>query len=356
MTHVDVEEMKRIVDGLYVHAAEEAFSTAGMDALRFLLDKVARIHQLLSTEVVSHSLAIFIKVEDSGSVDPISFDAEFLEIEHLCQDYDKLTDGMIELLRNGSVKYRRGIQSDLKKLSQHSIVYLYRDRNDIFVINGSEYHAPKPIPGYPSVFAVPAFAELRKALEDYKRRVARACRCPILASCWHGSSPSKRLFFSNKPEAILRRSLEYFLSIVLPGADVRPEQVVDESHPVDIRVNWIFTNRLALVELKWLGKSKNEQNKITTEYTQSRAQEGAKQLADYLDANRPRAPLTETRGYLVIIDARRRGLREAAEAISHDDGFWYQSQEIEFDPDYAAVRNDFERPIRMFVEPVCNAS
>ena len=153
----------------------------------------------------------------------------------------------------------------------------------------------------------------------------------------------------------MRRSLAQFLDIVLRGtAEVRPEQVVDETHPVDVKVTWMFTNRLALVEIKWLGKSMNDEDNITKVFTDVRARTGAKQLAGYLDWNYAETPLHQSRGYLVVIDGRRKGLNRASTSVSLQNGYWYRDKEITYNPKFHLVREDFEEPIRMFAEPICS--
>jgi hypothetical protein len=151
----------------------------------------------------------------------------------------------------------------------------------------------------------------------------------------------------------MRQSLANFLAARLDAShEVREEQGVDESHPVDVKVTRLFSNRLAIIEIKWLGDSR-DRNHITVRYRDSRALEGAKQLADYLDMNRASAPNQVTRGYLVVIDARRRGLAETTTSISRTEGMHYRDIEIEYAVHHDQLRDDFEKPLRMFAEPVC---
>jgi hypothetical protein len=83
---------------------------------------------------------------------------------------------------------------------------------------------------------------------------------------------------------------------------------------------------------------------------------GAKQLADYLDMNKTQAPLHITKGYYVIIDGRRRGLKPDTSSIASEDGLHYLDVEIDFDVRYDETREDFEKPFRMFAEPKCTAA
>jgi hypothetical protein len=149
----------------------------------------------------------------------------------------------------------------------------------------------------------------------------------------------------------MRRSLHSFLTNRLRDAEVLPEQNVNERNPADLKITWSFTRSQALIEIKWLGKSRNPEKKMVEHYDQ-RACDGADQLADYLDKYRTSNPIVDARGYLVVIDGRRRSLNKETTTVSREDGMYYENREIEFNPKHHEVRTDFERPIRMFAEPV----
>ncbi len=175
--------------------------------------------------------------------------------------------------------------------------------------------------------------------------------CKILSRIWADES---RLFLLAKPEATMRDSLTQHLMGTLRGdVEVRPEQVVDETRPVDIKVTWFCVNRLSLIEIKWLGDSKNKDGSVATRYRDARAKKGAKQLAEYLDANRAHAPAHVTRGILVVLDARRRGLKKNIVLITPEDGMAFADEEIDYNPAYHNIRTDFDVPMRMFLEPKC---
>ena len=162
-----------------------------------------------------------------------------------------------------------------------------------------------------------------------------------------------RLFMKAGPEEVIRDSLVEFLRARLGGGyEVRPEQNMDASHPVDIKITKMLTNRLMILEIKWLGDSRNSDGRVTVKHRTYRANEGAQQLADYLEQNLEKAPLNITQGYYVVIDARREGLTPTSKTISKENGFHYADREIEFDPEYDEVRRDFDPPYRMFAEPV----
>lgn len=80
---------------------------------------------------------------------------------------------------------------------------------------------------------------------------------------------------------------------------VKREQIVDATHPVDIKVTWPAINNVALIEVKWLGDSGQ------TQYRDARANEGAKQLIDYLASSVQEEPDKHFVGYLTVFDGRR---------------------------------------------------
>jgi hypothetical protein len=136
--------------------------------------------------------------------------------------------------------------------------------------------------------------------------------------------------------------------------DLREEQNVNEKNPVDLKVVWRMENRSAIIEVKWLGKSIDiKTRKIKQTYSDGRAREGAKQLAEYLEWHRQQAAKEDTRGYLVIFDCRRNRLKTSATSVDKLGGLHYEKREVVYAPEYHKARDDFEEPIRMFLEPVC---
>jgi predicted alpha/beta-fold hydrolase len=127
---------------------------------------------------------------------------------------------------------------------------------------------------------------------------------------------------------------------------------VDRSHPVDIKITWALVNRLALIEIKWLGKSLVDRRKqFTQNYTEARALSGANQLANYLDENLRQAPIYASKGYLVIFDARRAMCKTDTTILYKDDAMKYLNSDIQYNPEYHRTRTDFASPFRFFMEP-----
>jgi len=357
LTYLDSEKMREIVKRLYISHILSAYGEVGVIALKEVLDTLHQLFQFLEPELIKGSLLVFRIIE--GKTLPLDLPApeQFTTPQHLAQEItsDFSQTSVVQVLKNGDLLLWKNLSLDMARLSEVAVVYLYGDRADAFVINGNKHIVPNPSPAYSSVFSIPTFRILRDALEEYKRRWVRTSHCRIFASAWCGGEGGLRLFFRSKPESTMRRSLAQFLDIHLRGtAEVRPEQVVDETHPVDVKVTWMFTNRLALLEIKWLGKSMNDEGDITKVFTDVRARTGAKQLAGYLDSNYAETPLHQSRGYLVVIDGRRKGLNRVSTSISLQNGYWYRDKEITYNPKFHIVREDFEEPIRMFAEPICS--
>ena len=106
-----------------------------------------------------------------------------------------------------------------------------------------------------------------------------------------------------------------------------------------------------LVEIKWLGCSAAADGHITARHGAARAQLGADQLAVYLDAQRQSAPRRVIHGYYVIIDCRRKNLKEGITVLSVADGRHYESEDLDFSPAHHRARDDFDPPYRMFARP-----
>lgn len=238
---------------------------------------------------------------------------------------------------------------DVNQLSASAIVYTF-DGSDHFVTPDSVIDLPASST-FDSIFATPTFVDLQNALDHYKVHLALRSRCRILRSCWDDAD---RLVLCNRPESTMRDSLENFLVGTLRGGhvkEVRPEQPVDGSRPVDLKITWSFTNRIAYIEIKWLGDSINPERSDLLKYRDSRAREGAKQLADYLDLDKPQSPSHVVMGYLVVFDARRRGLKSNNRSITKEQAFYYRNIGIQYEVRYEETRSDFARPVRMFLEP-----
>ena len=354
LLNIDQARLAALYNEAYLPFIEQQHGTVGGQATRALMQVLKDLYAHREP-LAFERLIVFQTVQESPLLPAI---AEFVSIAELC----RLTDTRIaiQVITGGVLRVLTEIP-DILALSDVAVVYVYgEDHEEYFWARGQNRRVSRLHPALQSAFATPTFETLDDALNDYSRRVARVSHCHVLNAKWGGGSTrgawydERRLFFLAKPEETLRRSLEQFLVTFLRGsADVRPEQNVDETQPIDIKVTFDSPRHVALIEIKWLGKSRNEDGTMATPYYPNRAREGADQLAGYLDANHPYDPENKTRGYLVVIDARRHGLNEQCTTVTAENGMFYAKQEIDYDPAYHTTRNDFAAPLRMFVEPIC---
>lgn len=345
MTKIDLNKLRALNETLYTTAARAAFGDNGLQVLARLVSSIVQIYRRLDPGSRAAPLVLFADVGAS----PTSLSGTPRPV-HRISNLGNEIDGACMVRVNGdtSLQVYPFDASALMAMSQTAVVYRHHQGVESFVINGNEYQLINPITGYGSVFCRPTFGNLVDALDTYRTKAAEHSGCEVLKGAWHESS---RWFLKAKPEQIMRKSLVQYLSNVLDDAEVRPEQNVDESHPVDIKVSFALTDLRAIIEIKWLGNSVDETGKMTTHYAQARALSGAQQLAEYMDSSHEWGAGVKTRGYLVVFDARRRGLSQGITTLSHSDALHYKDQHITYSPDHSTLRTDFAPPIRMYMYP-----
>jgi hypothetical protein len=349
---LDLARMQRIAINSHALAASQAFGAAGLDALRELTDAVRGIYHKIDPSLRENPLIVFMRVQGAapGALPAPPPTHQLMDATYINHELDSAC--VVEVELSGRLLVYPFDSPLTAALSQAALVYEYDNKAERFWIGGQPFTIVNPSRLHSSVFANPTFSTLNEALENYRTTAVRYTSCYLLEDIW---SDKNRLFLKAVPEATIRRSLHQHLRIHFGrDAEVRPEQNVDETHPVDLKVTWADTSLRALIEIKWLGQSRNPDGTLATGYTQSRALSGASQLANYMDADNTSAPGLTTRGYLVVFDARRKGLTETTVAISAASGLHYRDKEIPYDPKFHETRDDFEVPVRMFAEPVCN--
>ncbi len=346
---VDIQLLKNIAERLYIPLVTQEHGPEGEVALQKIMEVLHKIYRYIEPEVYKDSIVVFKPLKDDARLIPKKGAITIADPSVLPLTVKGAIT--IQVLDNGQMLLWNRKTPDVKKLAKKAVVYLYKNYTEFFLANDIKSAVPKINAAYASMFSIPTFSDLKTALEHYRVKMARYSSCKILSEAWFDDN---RIFLKNAQEWVMRNSLTQFLKCHLRGdLEVRPEQIVDESHPVDIKVTWWSTNRLALIEIKWLGTPKYKAHRIGTPYGDSRANKGAKQLADYLDENNRQAPTHITIGYLVVIDARRAGLKPTTKTIDAIKGLHYKHKEIKFEPEYHEKRSDFATPIRMFVEPNC---
>ncbi|MDR2406657.1 MAG: hypothetical protein LBE13_00865 [Bacteroidales bacterium] len=232
------------------------------------------------------------------------------------------------------------------------LFYYYSKKEEYFIVNKSKISI-KSMQGCCSIYSLYYFY-LTESLAHYSVEKILNSSCDHFKKSW---ADRKQIYFKNKPEGDMQISLREYLSSTLRGVEVTREFSLNAKKPVDIRIHWNSANRSALIEVKWLGVSLNEDaNRISTSYSKGRAVEGAKQLKEYLDLAARDLPSIIIKGYLVVIDGRRKNISEhVVSQISQEDGLYYQSTDLIFpdEADYNKIISNFEKPIRMFTRPIC---
>lgn len=240
-----------------------------------------------------------------------------------------------------------------------NITYLYENNKEKFFLKGKEVDVT--ICAFGSRFS-DEFNNLEKQLNNYYIHKVKYSSCPILQQAW---SSEKRIFFKGGgkdiPEKYIQESLHNFIKdlSIFKGEvgqfDPTREHNLNVSKPVDIIVRWEKSNRIALIEIKWLGKSIHE-GEFKSKFNNSRANYGYKQLKEYFDLAKRDNPNKIIKCYLVVIDARRWQTSESTSVISYSNGMYYLNKDIKLDDDkkYHLLYKNMNQPIRMFVEPICD--
>lgn len=343
----DIQAIRELLSLDYTSCILDDYGSSGINNLKVILEIIPSIFKFIH---LSNFSTVTIFISDSYNL------SEHLPHCSNIQNFAHLGsfngDNLVIQVRNLDEVLVSTSVVAVNDILPTDFVYQYTPMKERFYTKTVICELPR-IPGTDSCFAISTFKSLDEALNHYKTTVVKHADCLHIKNALHSD---QRIFFKPHPEHLLRDSMVYFLKARLrgEGLEVRPEQIVDTSHPVDVKVTWGFTNHIALIEIKWLGKSINPDTlTFTSNYTDSRANDGAKQLADYLDANVVQVPNHNTMGYLVIFDLRRKSTKIDTTQITHADGYWYENREIVYSPEFHVTRNDFAPPMRMFITPQC---
>lgn len=346
------EAIIRVCRETHIPMVERVFGKDGVDAVFLLMDAAKKIYQHVEPERVSGRLVLFKAIGKDQSKETGLAEAA-VNLAGLSNR--SIGDLVLEFDSQGMAYFRDVDSSIPEELAKAAVVYVWQGGKEEFLAGQERKSVIRLDAVARSQFAVPTLSNLREALQRYAAENVLESTCFIFDQVW--SDSTTRLFLKRGPEATMRRSLTQFLRNRL-GADhdVWPEQNVNEKNPVDIQVIPRFSsNRVMLIEIKWLGWSVKETGDVTARHDSPRAQEGAVQLAEYLDDKRRFAPTSVVHGYYVIIDCRRKDLKKGMVEISAADGCFYETKEIEFDPAPHESRRDFDPPYRMFARPICKA-
>lgn len=345
MDNVDADKLRKIVEKDSLVAIHRQHGHRGTASFRVLAPALKTIFNYVEPESFGAIMVVFKTLDESSR--PIDEAQAKTVVNPANLKQEVVGNTVIQVLSDGRLLLWTGLEIRTKNLAKAAVVYRYENRREYFLAGRVETEIAK-VGQYASIYCVPAFSDLRLALERYRSDEAKETSCPILQAAW---ADKKQLLFVQGPENVMRDSLVHFLKISVRNAETRPEQNMGVSYPVDVKVTFNFSNRLGLIEIKWLGSSIKPNGKLVTHYD-GRARSGAKQLADYLVKNKKQVPTHVTRGYLVIFDGRRRKSKMKAKSTKSEDAAYYRHREIRFDPKYDEELEDFEPPIRMFMEPV----
>jgi hypothetical protein len=349
------EIINQVCQETHVPMAQAVFGDAGLNAIFRVMETVQEIYRHIEPERIRGTVVVFQNVRPAGTITTIPPHGPAADFAGLANH--EIGDLCFEIAADGRPYPRQLGTMTFEELAQTAVVYRYHGDGEEFLAGAERKAVLRLDPSARSQFSVPTFSNLREALQHYARENVQESTCYIFRRVWRDAN---RLFFVAGPESLMRDSLTQFLTNRIGGDhDVWPEQNVNEQNPVDIRVQPRFqNNRLMIIEIKWLGDSVDaEDGHITARHRDARAQDGANQLANYLNEQRRSAPARVIQGYYVIIDARRRNLPQNALppiSITREDGFHYENQVIAFSPAHHEIREDFDAPYRMFARPVCS--
>jgi len=270
-------------------------------------------------------------------------------------------DVIIQIFSNRNILMWENIDTNVVFKCNNNIVYLFESNREKYFVKNKEIDIT--IRSFGSSYSE-EFDELEQQLNNYYLYKIKHSSCPIFSESWHSD---KRIFFKgggkNIPEKYMQQSLHNFIKdLSIFKGDIGQfeptrEHNLDARKPVDIIVRWEKSNRIALIEIKWLGKSIHN-GKFKSEHSTSRANEGFLQLKEYFDLVKRDYPNKLIKCYLVVIDARRWQTNEQTTSISYKNGMHYANMEIELDDDknFHLIHKNIQAPIRMFVEPICDES
>lgn len=347
---LDLDLMRKVHETSIQSIALDVIGEDGQELASRLAASLPLIHAALDVDLLPDGLFVFAASEEVAQSNLTNYSAVIPDL--LSLDPYPRSAFTVEVLKSG---YRvRPSATNPRDFPEKSIGYSFTHGG------GEQWHVGtrscdvfNPSPDRSSVFAALVFSELKTALGDYARRQVQNCRCPILAEGWLDED---RIFWRQRPEIQIRRSLESFLVSRL-RAVVQVEHIVDEDKEVDVVVFWKTPLRGALIECKWLGVSASEPDQAgvrkISRFTPAYARSGFAQLADYLDRKRARADGYTFKGYLVVVDGRRWGASDpdAGKSFTNDELMKFEFAGVQDWPTELIQRTDLAEPDVMFCRP-----
>ncbi|WP_126245014.1 hypothetical protein [Chitinophaga rhizosphaerae] len=339
--------MKKIAEKSFSISIHDSYGDEGVTCLPLVTDAISTLYKYIDLNEKCDILVF--KSFKSSSILPVKYSGKVIKVSDFAFfSANSSYTFAVEIVSSEEIYVLYDTAIDIQGIIPEAVVYRYAQGQEFVYCLKGPVKLERP-PDISSYFAFPTFRSLENAFQHYYLARARKSTCPFLKQAW---IDEKQIFFSPKPEEKMRKSLYDFLSLSV-RAEVREEQNVNDTEPVDIKITWGFSSHIALIEIKWLGKSieRTGGEKFNQIYTDSRAKSGAKQLADYLDQNKLNTSRNVTKGYLVVFDGRRWQTSITTTDLDRNNGYHFENKEVNFDPDYTAQRSDFAKPTRFFMEP-----
>lgn len=350
----NLKRLQAIAEDHFITSAIHAWGpTEAAVAVRGFLVHLKSVHYVLDYESISGSLTVFYTL-------PVQMESLLTAApDYVLDQPNRLAlhnEGSltVRVMPDGSLHvWKESVEREL--IQKGAIVYRFAPQDgERMWVNGVESGLP-PSMRYARAFGMARFGDVAQSLEHYAITLARPSECEILRSSWREQN---RVMWVGGPENIMQRSLYQFLKGALRegNPDITVEEPVDGVYPVDIKIRWEDVSRMALIEVKWLGKSGHlDPPRVTADYSKDdKALDGLQQLAAYLDSSRSRAGTYDRRGFLFVFDGRRANVTARTADLAREDGMAFRDTRIDFQPELLA-RNDIADPIRCFCEPQFNA-
>ena len=358
-----LENIQKLVLHDYLGHSQEAFGHEGKGAVVLILDTVKLLYQKCPPECLKGSLTVVVGIGATplspaiSSLGTLTYAGTYADLAAKILAAGPGQHSFVEICSDKTFRVICSVNdATIAALAANAVLYRFEEGTESILAKQHRDFIPKVSPQLLSNFAVPTLSSLEAALSRYDRDFVRESQCSTLAAVWEGGVNGPRLVLVNKPESLMRDSLVQALRLLTRDTSVRPEQNVDETKPVDIRVEWFGSGASALIEVKWLGRSTSvprtpQPGPTYLDYDNSRARSGAKQLIDYMDREVRHSGASAPRGYLVVFDARRKEVDGPNDQLTKTDALHFENLELSFDPDYAQMRDDFAPPVRFYMRP-----
>ena len=337
------ETLIRVLQKQFILKIDDTYGSEAIDEFKFCVSQLKKLYKAIDISQYESIMAFV------GNYAEYQTSCKTMAMDNIHSVSTKRL--IVEFVGEDTLNVVQDDHFDAAVLSGKTFVYRWtanEKQADQFYIKGVLHaFSDEETPSEGSFFAVRTYNDLDEALINYRDNVALPCKGKYLSE----SMNEARLFFYPAPEENLQKALEEYLSYRLRHCTVKREHNVDESHPVDIIVTWQGTSHIALIEIKWIGKSLNDKGEISVDYSDGRANKGAAQLVNYIDNNGDSYPHHVTVGYLAVFDLRRKENNDpCADKISRENANYYKEREISYNPQYETLRTDFKKPYRFFIK------